>query len=961
MVDESGTPDYRLRRAASLDAAEVLAEYDSRPEGHFEEELTTSRIKYGSNTVTNHNRHVVLRRLYHSFVTVFIITLAVIDVLFMVLDPDWIYFIVLTTLIIVGGSVTFIQETRSSRAASQLINMVTTTINVVRNGDEMQVDSRDLVVGDIVLLDTGDMIPADIRIIESNHLKVDQSALTGESKSVTKHGEAHEVEGNVLLCDNLAFMGTNVVGGSAVGMVVAVGDQTVFGSMAESLSKKKPSTTYDKGSREIVNVLLKLMFYMVPPVFVIMMFKGYFLTGLDLVDTTVEAVKYSITLAIGLMPEMLATIVSTNLAKGSIDMAKKKVVVKDVTSIQNFGAMDVLCSDKTGTLTLNRISVRECNDLYGRPSDTISVYSAVNSLNLRSATNQIDDALEEYAEESLDSDELESYRYLADVPFDFERRRATVVVEKDGRGVMITKGAIPEILSTSSTYLAEDGSVLPLDGAQRERILGTIERYSVKGMRVLGVGYREVPADGTEYSEDDEHDVTIAGYIVFVDPVKTTAAQAVRDLAEYGVDLKVLTGDNMYVTSHVCDQIGLDTEGLLTGDVIDGMTDAELEEAVEKTHVFTSLTPDNKSRVVLALKANGHTVGLIGDGINDVLAMRNADISLSVDTGTDIAKETASMILLEKDLDVLRAGAIEGRKIYVNSIKYVKMIGSINFGYMFSLIMATILFNFEPMGATMILIFNLINDLACLFTTWDTVEDEFVRGPRKWDAPNLTAVMTRYGPMCCVTDVITWVFIIWVVFPTIDIVGFEDIGVYTAQDAVLAWIPLESEEYEGTMLAAVAVLFQSIWYIEQYWMQVWSIHIVRTNKLPFFQAWSAPILVATTIIALAVGTILPFTGGLWEAMADCTAELISIPLGADLHADHRRGVLLHLPRREEAHVAHARVLRVLKPRGLRPPPLPFRADGYTFRTPYGGPWALATGEAAGSTRRSTRPGRASAP
>lgn len=871
------SPEQRLRRAATSDADAVLNEYESRPEGHFNEELTTSRIKYGKNTVTNHNKHQVLKRLYRAFVNYFIIVLAVIDVLFMVLDPDIIYFIVLTTLIVVSGTVTFIQETRSSKAAAKLVSMVTTIITVVREDCEIEVDSKELVVGDIIILDTGDMIPADVRIIESNHLKVDQSALTGESNAVSKHAAPVSGDGSILSYDNLAFMGTSVVGGSARAVVVAVGDDTVFGNMAVSLSAKKPTTTYDKGSKAITRVLIKIMLLMVPPVFVIMVAKG-FMEGSD--DVVIEAVKYAITLAIGLMPEMLATIVSTNLAKGSIDMSKKKVIVKDVTAIQNFGAMDVLCSDKTGTLTQNRISVKDCSDLYGNSSHTVEMYACLNAKNLRSATNQIDWALQEYADEELDAEEIESYQGVGDVPFDFDRRRATVVVERgDGVDLMITKGAIPELLSISTAYLDQNRDIQPLDEAKVNEIMGMVEWYSTKGLRVLGVTYKYMPTGKKEFTEEDEGDQIFCGYVIFTDPVKTSAKQAIKDMAGYGIDVKVLTGDNEYVTRHVCEQIGIDVHEVLTGDIIDGMTDEELKEKVEDIHVFTSLTPDNKAAVVKALKANGHTVGLMGDGINDVLAMRNADVSISVDTGTDIAKETASMILLEKDLNVLKDGAIEGRKVYVNTIKYVKMIGSINFGYMFSLIVGALVFNFEPMGGAMILIFNLTNDLACLFTPWDKVEDEFVREPRKWDPVNLKQVMYHYGPMCCVTDFLSWTLFVFVFLKSVEVTGFEDFGIYNGMDAVLSGYRLGEVTNDGdfTGLLNIAVLFQSLWFIEQYWMQVWSIHIVRTNKLPFVQAWSAPILVVTTILALIFGTVMPFTGDLWARIADIdVGELLSI-------------------------------------------------------------------------------------
>lgn len=889
MVTGSTTPDERMRHAATSEADAIIKELNSRPEGHYNEEVTTSRIQYGKNEVTNHNRHVVLKRLCHAFGNIFIITLAIIDILWIVLEwpePDLTYFVILTSLILISGGVTFIQETRSSKAASKLVSLVTTIITVRREDTEIEIDSKELVVGDIIILDTGDMVPADVRIIKSNHLKVDQSALTGESGGVTKYSDATECQ-EILGCNNMAFMGSNVIGGSAEAIVVAVGDDTIFGSMAEKLTMKKAPTTYDKGSKSIVNVLLKIMYLMVPPVFLIMAVRDYLNNGMFTVEGIMEAVTFALTLAIGLMPEMLATIVSANLAKGAIDMSKNKVIVKDVTAIQNFGAMDVLCSDKTGTLTQNRISVQDCNDIYGNASSSVELMSCLNAHNLKSATNQIDWALDEYAEENGLLEEMEKYEYVGDVPFDFIRRRATVVVKQDEEvDVMISKGAMPEILSISTGYLDGDRNIQPLDEKTINDMLGLVEWYSLKGMRVLGITHKYIPAGKTEFTEADECDMIVAGLLVFSDPVKSTAKKAIEDMKEYGISVKVLTGDNEYVSRNVCEQIGIPTDNILVGTQIDTMSDEELQAEVEGTSIFARLSPDNKSRVVLALKANGHTVGLMGDGINDVVAMKNADVSISVDTGTDIAKETASMILLEKDLGILKTGAIEGRKVYVNSIKYVKMIGSINFGYMFSLILGTLFFNFEPMGGIMILIFNLINDLACIFICWDKVDDEFVKEPRKWDAPNLRAVMVRYGPMCVVTDLMSWAFFIWVVLPTVGLADLPDYavvgnitydltGITNASEAVLSGVPLGSID----ALIPVMVLFQSLWVIEQYWMQVWAIHIVRTNKLPFFQAWSSKILVATTLIALCVGTLLPFSGPLWEAISGCS-DLIPVPLWA---------------------------------------------------------------------------------
>jgi Mg2+-importing ATPase len=873
------TAAERMKFAASADASILLEQLDSRPEGHYNEEVTTSRIKFGDNVVTNHNRHVILKRLYRSFVNVFIIALAIIDILWPVTavvqgeDIDIPYLIILTTLILVSGTMTFIQETRSSNAAAKLLSMVTTIITLRREDVEIEVDSADLVVGDIVILDSGDMVPADVRIIRSNHLKVDQSALTGESGGITKTDEPMSVDGSVLGCSNMAFMGSNVISGSAEAVVVAVGDDTMFGSMAEKLTRKKDETTYDKGTKAITSVLVKLMLYTVPPVLIIMLAKGFINAGEFLFDDVKYAVIFAITLAIGLMPEMLATIVSTNLAKGSIDMSKKKVIVKEATSIQNLGAMDVLCSDKTGTLTQNRISVHDCCDIHGNSSHMVEMFICLNSRNLKSSTNQIDWAIDEYAEEYGFTDELDMYPYVADVPFDFIRRRATVVVKQDEDvNVLITKGATPEILSISTAYLNKDRDIQPLDDKVRNDIMGLVEWYSEKGMRVLGVGYKYIPS-GKEVSVEDECELIFTGFVVFSDPVKETARDAIKDLRDYGITTKVLTGDNEYVTRYVCDEIGISTDRIIVGPQIDDMSDADLQEKVEKADIFVRLTPDNKMRIVKALRANGHTVGLMGDGINDVLAMKAADVSISVDTGTDIAKDTASMILLEKDLNILKDGVIEGRKVYVNTIKYVKMIGSINFGYMFSLILATLLFNFNPMGALMILIFNLINDFACLIIPWDKVEDEFVREPRKWDAINLKNVMFRYGPMCPITDIMTWIFMIFVVFGSMTIAVVDAEGTVLFAEGSYGSVKdliLNREDLSGTNVEA---LFQAIWVIEQYWMQVWAIHIVRTNKLPFFKAWSAPILVVTAILALIVGTVLPFTGGLWEAISDFPQDL----------------------------------------------------------------------------------------
>ncbi|MCQ2056433.1 MAG: magnesium-translocating P-type ATPase [archaeon] len=872
MTSDLSDPEKRIKFAAVSNATILMNELDSRPEGHYNEEVTTSRIKFGDNTITNHNKYIILKRLRRAFVNIFIVSLITIGILWLVCSIlqgekiNWVYISVLATLVIINGSMVFIQETRSENAAAKLISMVTTIITLRRENVEIEVDSADLVVGDIIILDAGDTVPADVRIIKSNHLKVDQSVLTGESSEVTKTDTAVDDEKHILECSNIAFMGSNVISGSAEAVVIAVGDDTVFGLIANKLTRNKNVTSYDKGNKAIIKILTKLMAYTIPIIAIIMLTRGYLDESCFTYQNIQNALIFSVTLAIGLMPEMLATIVSTNLAKGAMDMSKKKVIVKDMTSIQNLGAMDILCSDKTGTLTQNRISVMSCNDIHGNNSHMAGLFICLNSKNLTSSTNQIDWAINNYAEECALADELELYPYVADIPFDFFRRRATVVVKQDDKvNIMITKGATPEMLSISTGYLDENREIRVLDDKTRNGIMGLVEWYSEKGMRVLGVGYRYFPTTKKEFTKDDEYELIYVGFVVFSDPIKNTAKNAIADMKKYGIITKVLTGDNEYVARYVTNEIGIVSSDVILGPNIDKMSDKELRDAVEKFDIFVRLTPNNKSRIVQALRTNGHTVGLMGDGINDVAAMKTSDISISVDTGTDIARDTAQMILLEKDLNILKDGAIEGRKVHANTIKYIKMIGSANFGYMLSLILATLLFDFSPMGAMMILVFNLINDIACIAIPWDNVEDEFVRKPCRWDITSIKNTIFRYGPLYLLTDIITWMFIIFVLFTVAS----------TQTNEVISGMAMifDNENIRNT---SFEVMFQSFWCIEQYWVQVWVIHVVRTNKVPFFQSQPSKILIIATIVALIIGTGLPFIEPIWTNIAGI--EGLKIPL-----------------------------------------------------------------------------------
>lgn len=871
-VDGSG-PKERLLTSANSDTGSLIAQCGYCDEGLSDDRVAESRSKFGSNELASHNRFAALKRLYHSFANLFILSLLAVDLFWLFLDLDIAYFIILTTLIVISGMTTFLLETKSSKAASQLVGMVTSTVHVRRNGVDTAIDSKELVVGDIIFLDAGNTVPADVRILKEKHLRVDQSSLTGESGGVEKHSDTLTGETNILECNNLAFMGTNILGGSAEALVLAVGKDTIFGSMTDHLGigSFKSSTTYDKGTKEIVLVLLKILFVMVPPVFTIMLIKEFMNSGTIGYETLLEACILSISLAIGLMPIMLSTVVSTNLVKGSLTMAKKKVIVKDVRSIQNFGSMDVFCSDKTGTLTMNRISITECVDIRGGPSRSVGLYAYLNSRNLSSSKNEIDSAIEEIGQKDFRS-ELDAYSQIDDIPFDFIRRRATVIVGNDGGdNLMITKGAISEVVGISDRYLDADGQIHDMDDVSIKQLMESAEAYSMKGLRILALAYRHFPSTKKQYDTSDETGLVFMGFVIFTDPVKETAKDALDSMKEYGIAVKILTGDNEHVSAHVCKELGIPTDTILIGDQIDRMSDDELRVSVETTDVFARLTPDNKSRIVLALRENGHTVGLMGDGINDVMAMQNADVSISVDTGTEVAKESADMILLEKDLNILKDGAIEGRKVYVNSIKYVKMIGTVTLGYMISLVTASLIFNFEPMGPLMILIFDIVNNVSCLFIAWDNVEDEFVKEPRKWDAPNLMTIMLRYAPAIYLTDLITWSFMIFVVFANMPDFLAADGTYINGMEAILTMKDMGETPFE--------TLFASIWFIEQFWMQVWVIHIVRTNKIPFLETWSAKCLVATSLIALVLGTTLPFVTEFWSSISGISASaMIPIPL-----------------------------------------------------------------------------------
>ena len=761
-------------------------------------------------------------------------------------DFDPLTVVIISTMVIISGTLRFVQESRSGNAAEKLLAMITTTCTVTRREQEkIEIPMDDLVVGDIVHLAAGDMIPADVRILEAKDLFISQSSLTGESEPIEKTPSRSVQKESITDYTNIAFMGSNVISGSAAAVVVSTGDATLFGSMASAIAGEAVETSFTKGVNAVSWVLIRFMLVMVPLVF--------FINGITKGDW-LNAFLFGISIAVGLTPEMLPMIVTTCLAKGAVSMSKKQTIVKNLNSIQNFGAMDILCTDKTGTLTQDRVVLEYHLNVNGEDDTRVLRHAYLNSYFQTGYKNLMDVAIIHKTEEAEETDSglldlSENYVKVDEIPFDFTRRRLTTVVQdKNGKTQMVTKGAVEEMLSICA-YAECDGSVHPLTKEVRRRILKTVDELNEKGFRVLAIAQKSNPSPVESFGVKDECDMVLIGYLAFLDPPKESTADAIRALQAHGVTTKILTGDNDKVTRTICKQVGLEVRNMLLGSDLDGMTDEALARAAETTDVFAKLTPDQKSRVVSVLRGNGHTVGFMGDGINDAAAMKSADIGISVDTAVDVAKESADIILLEKNLMVLEQGIIEGRKTYANMMKYIKMTASSNFGNMFSVLAASALLPFLPMMSVHLIFLNLIYDLSCTAIPWDNVDEEFIAKPRKWDASSVGSFMIWIGPTSSIFDFTTYIFMYFVFCPLFISKGilFNDLAAH----------------YNGAELAAMQAryigLFQAGWFVESMWSQTLVIHMIRTPKLPFLQSRASASVTLLTMTGIAVLTVIPFT------------------------------------------------------------------------------------------------------
>ncbi|OPF50686.1 magnesium-translocating P-type ATPase [Clostridium baratii] len=820
----------RLMDASRTNIEQLYLKMDTSEKGLDESKVEILRDQFGLNEISHEKKDSVGKKLFEAFINPFTIVLFVLGIISLFTDVilvpkdqrDYSSVVIICIMVTISGVLRFVQELRSSKAAEELKAMVHTTVDVERDGRK-EISLQELVPGDIIYLAAGDMIPADVRIIRVKDLFVGQSALTGESEPVEKFGGELSYEeakdNNPLELNNLAFMGTNVISGSALALVITTGDGTYFGEIGKSLTGKKVKTNFDIGVNKVSFLLIKFMAIMVPIVF--------FLNGFTK-GSWLQAFLFALSVAVGITPEMLPMIVTTNLAKGAYAMAKRKTVVKKLDSIQNFGSMDILCTDKTGTLTQDKIILERHLDINGKTDDRVLRHGFLNSYYQTGLKNLMDLAIIDHAIK-YGMRELESkYVKVDEIPFDFSRKRMSVVLkDKNSKIQLITKGAIEEMLDISS-YVEDDGKVLPLTKEIREKIIKTVNKLNSEGMRVIGIAQKTEENGREEFSVNDENDMVLMGYMGFLDPPKETTTKAIKALKDYGVGVKVLTGDNEAVTACVCSQVGIKNKKILLGSEIENMDDSELQKKVEETDIFAKLSPNQKTRIVTSLRENGHTVGFLGDGINDAGAMRAADVGISVDTAVDIAKECADIILLEKDLMVLEGGVLEGRKTFGNIIKYIKMTTSSNFGNMLSVLVASAFLPFLPMLPIQILVLNLIYDISQIVIPWDNMDEDYLKVPRKWDASSIARFMVIFGPTSSIFDITTFL-VMWFVY-----------GCNSASNPHLV------------------SLFNTGWFVESLWTQTLIIHMIRTKKIPFIQSRASSPVIAMTVIALIVGTIIPF-------------------------------------------------------------------------------------------------------
>lgn len=829
-------PQYALNSekvflTATQPAKSVYSYLQTTRLGLTRAEVEDRQLTYGKNEVVHEQKKNPFIVFIKTFINPFIGVLTRLAVISLVIDvlmaepgeQEWTGVVIIAVMVVCSAILRFWQEWKANEATDSLMKMVKNTCLVKRAGSgEEELDITELVPGDIVFLAAGDMIPADLRIIESKDLFISQASLTGESEPIEKFPEVKEKQyrkGSIVELDNICYMGSTVISGAAKGIVFETGNRTFLGTIARNLTGHRATTAFDRGISKVSLLLIRFMLVMVPFVF--------FINGFTKGDWF-EAFIFAISVAVGLTPEMLPMIVTANLSKGALSMSKKKTIVKNLNAIQNFGAMNILCTDKTGTLTCDKIVLEKYINADGSNDESKRIlrHAYFNSYFQTGLKNLMDKAILSHVKELKLEHLKDAYTKVDEIPFDFIRRRMSVVIEdKQGKRQIITKGAVEEMLSICS-HTEFNGEVQSLTDELKVKAQKISEEMNRKGMRVLAVAQKSYIEKVGNFSVSDEKEMVLIGFLAFLDPPKPSAAEAIKQLHEYGVEVKILSGDNDIVVKAIGRQVGIDTSYSLTGPDIENMDEATLKERVKTTTCFSKLTPLQKTQIISILQEQENTVGFLGDGINDAAALRQSDIGISVDSAVDIAKESADIILLEKDLMVLEDGVLEGRKTFGNINKYIKMTASSNFGNMFSVMFASAFLPFLPMMPIHLLIQNLLYDISQTTIPFDRMDPEFLRKPRRWDASDLKRFMIYIGPISSIFDIVTYL-VMWHVFGC------------------------NSPEHQS--------LFQSGWFIEGLLSQTLIVHMIRTRKIPFIQSRATWPVIGMTTLVMVIGIVIPFT------------------------------------------------------------------------------------------------------
>ncbi|MBC1486962.1 magnesium-translocating P-type ATPase [Listeria seeligeri] len=801
----------RLLIESQMSREEILEEVGVMDLGLTHVEVAIRQKEFGRNQTVEEQKVSQLRLFIRAFNDPFIYILVLLMVI-SYLTADMEATIIMAIMIFTSGLLGFIQSSRAERASYALKNMVKNKVNVLRDGKMTVVTQDEIVPGDVIEVSVGDIIPADARVISATDLLINQSALTGESIPTEKYAEDKRATPEIFERENLLFMGTDVLSGHGRAVILRTGSSTFFGSLSIAATEKRGDTSFDKGVKTISKLLFYFMLVMVPIVFLINgLMKGNWL----------EAFLYAVAIAVGLTPEMLPMIVSTNLAKGAINMSSKKVIMKELSAIQNIGAMDILCTDKTGTLTEDKLELVTYINSQGEKSTSVLEMAYLNSYFQTGWKNVLDHAVMTKLNEKV----ANGWNKIGEIPFNFDRRRLSVIVESNLETRMITKGAVEEMLAVC-THKEVDGAISPLTMNEKDELQEMCSEMNRSGIRVICVAFKSQKT-GVSFTKEDEEKMIIAGFLGFRDPVKSSTKEAITSLFKNQINVKVLTGDNEIVTKRICQEVGIPANGFLLGTEVDELMDDELMDALQKYHIFAKLTPMQKSRIIEVLKQAGHTVGFLGDGVNDAPALRKADVGISVDTAADITKDASSVILLEKSLTVLNDAVMEGRNVFGNILKYIKMTASSNFGNVFSVLIASAFIPFLPMLSLHLLLQNLLYDSSQLTLPWDKMDRSFLKKPHAWEQKGMLRFILCIGPVSSIFDIATFL-IMWFVF--------------------------------SANTVAEQALFHSGWFVVGLLTQTLVVHMIRTEKIPFIQSRATAPVMISTLIVMSLGLIIPFTG-----------------------------------------------------------------------------------------------------